>query len=103
MTHASLSGLPAARQEEEIVEAKSALERLNGASVVSFAYPFGKQTDFTPETTALVRRAGYARACTAMAGVIGSTCDPFVLPRLGIPDCDGGALARMLDGLWSRA
>ena len=103
VTHASLSGLPAARQEEEIVEAKSALERLNGASVVSFAYPFGKQTDFTPETTALVRRAGYARACTAMAGVVGPTCDPFVLPRLGIPDCDGGALARMLDGLLSRA
>jgi hypothetical protein len=44
--------------------------------VASFAYPFGKAGDFTRETTALVREAGYARACTATAGTVGTDGDP---------------------------
>lgn len=103
LTHAALASLPLAAQETEIVGGKAVIERITGSRVASFAYPFGQRGDFTPETTALVRSAGYARACTATPGSVGDACDPFTLPRLGIPDGDGASLERMMNGMLSRS
>jgi peptidoglycan/xylan/chitin deacetylase (PgdA/CDA1 family) len=72
LTHAVLASLPAAGQHAEIVGGKHTVERITGRRVTSFAYPFGKSTDFTTETTALVRNAGFTRACTAIAGTVGT-------------------------------
>lgn len=103
LTHAALAVLPFAAQRTEIVGGKAVVERITGCRVTSFAYPFGQRSDFTPETTALVRNAGYARACTAMPGTVENDCDPFMLPRLGIPDGGGASLERMMNGLLSRS
>ena len=99
LTHATLASLSVDAQRREIEGAKALIERVIGRRVASFAYPFGKKGDFTHETTALVREAGYLRACTATAGTVGSDGDPYLLPRLGVPDGDGNALERMMNGL----
>ena len=90
-------------QHTEIVGGKAVIERITGRRVSSFAYPFGQPGDFTPETIALVRTAGYTRACTASPGIVDRDCDPFTLPRLGIPDDGAAALERMMNGLVSRS
>lgn len=102
LTHAALAGLSLPAQRTEIVRGKAVLEQVTGRSVSSFAYPFGHSGDFTAETVALVRSAGYERACTAMAGVVEPDGDAFLLPRLGIPDGDGAAFERMVNGLLAR-
>lgn len=103
LTHAALAVLPVDAQQTEIVGGKAVIERITGRRVSSFAYPFGQPGDFTPETIALVRTAGYTRACTASPGIVDRDCDPFMLPRLGIPDDGAAALERMVNGLVSRS
>ena len=103
LTHAARPPLALPAQETEIVGGKGVIERITWRHVVSFAYPFGQRGDFTPETTALVRNAGYSLACTAIPGTVERDCDPFMLPRIGIPDEDGASVERMMKGVLSRS
>jgi peptidoglycan/xylan/chitin deacetylase (PgdA/CDA1 family) len=102
LTHVALESIPVGEQRAEIAGAKSVLERITGRPVTSFAYPFGKPDDLTADTPALVRHAGYARACTATPGTVERDSDPFLLARLGVPDGGGISLERMMNGLLSR-
>jgi len=97
-----LSARSAAAQREEIQQSKTYLEQVLGSPVTSFAYPYGRQSDYTAETVALVREAGFACACSASANVVRRAADPFRLPRLHVQDWDGEkftqVLSRWLDG-----
>jgi peptidoglycan/xylan/chitin deacetylase (PgdA/CDA1 family) len=86
VTHPSLSALPVASQRDEITSSKSQLEEILGSSVVSFAYPFGKQSDYSSETISLVRKAGFLRACTNVSGTVQPDSGPFRLPRIHVPN-----------------
>jgi len=97
VTHPTLAALPAARQREEINQSKAALEQITDRPIVSFSYPFGRRSDYTAETVAIVRGAGFAGACSNFAGVVGRSTDHFQLPRVNVPDCDGEAFARQLN------
>lgn len=95
--HPALSALSADLQREEIAAARERLEeRLGAGRVLSFSYPFGDHGPGTPE---LVRQAGYRFACTGSRGVVRSGCDPFLLPRLQVPDIEGAEFERWL-GRW---
>jgi peptidoglycan/xylan/chitin deacetylase (PgdA/CDA1 family)/SAM-dependent methyltransferase len=96
VTHPALSALSVASQRNEIQQSKNRLEEILGRRVTSFAYPYGTQKDYTTETVALVREAGFACACSAVEGVVGSSTDRFQLPRVFVQDWDGEEFAKRL-------
>lgn len=95
-THATLSKLPIAEQRDEIMQSKAALESMVGRPVTSFAYPYGRPEDYTPDTVQLVRDAGFARACSNFEGVVRHGAQRFQLPRLNILDIAGPRFASRL-------
>jgi peptidoglycan/xylan/chitin deacetylase (PgdA/CDA1 family) len=96
VTHSVLSSLPADWQRDEIYQSKKSLEGLVGHPVTSFAFPYGRQCDYTSETMALVRAAGFTCACVAFEGVVRGTTDRFQLPRFPVLDWDGEEFERRL-------
>jgi peptidoglycan/xylan/chitin deacetylase (PgdA/CDA1 family) len=63
--HVDLAAVPAQVAGEEIVNSKSALEKLLGHQVLDFAYPYGA---FNPAVAQLVEQAGFRDAVTTMGG-----------------------------------
>jgi len=96
VTHTPLSALSPPAQDGEIRESKRRLETLIGRPIESFAYPYGRPSDWDLETPARVRDAGFGCACTTVREAVQSASDLFQLPRLGVPDCNGDAFERML-------
>jgi peptidoglycan/xylan/chitin deacetylase (PgdA/CDA1 family) len=96
MTHPVLSRLSLAEQQGEIQQSKSRLEALIGRPVNSFAYPHGLSSDFTQETAALVRDAGFDCGCAAMPGIVRRDTSAYELPRLTVRDEDGDQFAERL-------
>jgi peptidoglycan/xylan/chitin deacetylase (PgdA/CDA1 family) len=98
VNHPSLSSLSLKWQRNEILESKVTLEDIVGSPVTSFAYPYGKLSDYSAQTVALVREAGFACACSNFPGRVTRSTDAFQLPRLQVEDCDGDDFARQLVG-----
>ena len=94
--HRALSAFPAASQRGEIVESKARLEEILSRPVTSFAYPYGRRSDYTAETVDIVREAGFACSCSNFAGLVERSTDPFQLPRVQVQDWDGDEFARRL-------
>jgi peptidoglycan/xylan/chitin deacetylase (PgdA/CDA1 family) len=101
VTHPILSTLSVASQRQEILWNKAQLEEIVDRPVVSFAYPFGKQRDYTAETIEIVKEAGFTCACSSFAGIVERSTDSFELPRFEVQDWDGDELARQLTGWFS--
>jgi peptidoglycan/xylan/chitin deacetylase (PgdA/CDA1 family) len=100
VTHPVLSLLSYADQKTEIQQNKQMLENILGYPVTSFAYPYGTKTDYTIETIAMVRKAGFTCACSNFPEVIWNGADPFQLPRIIVRDWDGDTFARNLKSWW---
>jgi hypothetical protein len=81
---------------DEIRQSKMRLEELIGRPVSSFAYPEGLYSDFTHETAALVRDAGFACGCAATPGIVHHGTSAYRLPRLMVRDEDGDRFAERL-------
>jgi peptidoglycan/xylan/chitin deacetylase (PgdA/CDA1 family) len=96
VTHPKLAGLTLAEQRREIQQGKERLEAVLGREVTSFAYPFGSSDDYTPDTVALVRYAGFSCVCTNVAGVVRQTSNVFELPRMIVRDWGGDEFASQL-------
>ena len=93
VNHPALASISAEEQRDEIIRSKADVERIIGAPVRGFSYPHGSCTGATVDT---VRAAGFACACNAAPAPLTSATDPFELPRITVPDCDGDSLAREL-------
>ncbi len=84
LTHPRLDELEAGAAEREIRGSGEALAALLGQPVATFCYPHGA---YTPETVALVQRAGFSAACTVEQGSalrLGSrfeVCRVYISPR----------------------
>jgi peptidoglycan/xylan/chitin deacetylase (PgdA/CDA1 family) len=100
VTHPVLAALSMADQRTEIQQSKVQLEEIVGQPVTTFAYPYGKLHDYTKETVSLLRQAGFTCACLNVDGVVRRAADPYALPRIFVPDCDGETFARLLSE-WS--
>jgi peptidoglycan/xylan/chitin deacetylase (PgdA/CDA1 family) len=96
-SHPVLSTMRPDVQQVEIEESKARLEKILGRSVNSFSYPFGTQSDYTAETVAIARKAGFHCACSNFAGVICKGTDPFQLPRFLVRNWTGEEFARRLE------
>ncbi len=97
--HPVLSALSLTAQEAELCESKNYLESLLAREVSGFAYPYGTKADYTSETIAIVKAAGYKSACSNIAEAIWPGTDPFQFPRLLVRDCDGSEFENWL-GQW---
>ena len=84
--HPVLSALPVTFQRREIEDSKAWLEDLLEHPVTTFSYPFGQPSDYSTETIALLRQAGFECACALGEGLVGPATDPFQLPRTQVPD-----------------
>lgn len=97
VTHPALSMLTVDRQHEEITRSKTRLEEILGRPMLSFSYPYGRRSDYSDATVRIVRDAGFTCACSNFAGTVGRSEDPHQLPRVNVPNCDGGELQRQLE------
>jgi peptidoglycan/xylan/chitin deacetylase (PgdA/CDA1 family) len=95
VTHSVLPSLPTDVQRREVSDSKRTLEALIEKPVSSFSYPYGRTSE---STLSLVRDAGFARACTTRPASVAPNGDPFELPRVAVPDCNGEQFARILNG-----
>lgn len=97
VSHPALATLPPSAQRAELRESRARLEDLCGRPVRALAYPYGRPgTDYSPETMALAREAGFVCACANVAGAVDRATDPFELPRMQVQDWDGGRFEEVL-------
>jgi peptidoglycan/xylan/chitin deacetylase (PgdA/CDA1 family) len=98
VSHPSLASLSLESQRNEIVKSKARLQDIAGRPVTSFAYPYGKRSDYSVQTIALVREAGFTCACSNFPGRVTLSTDAFQLPRLQVEDWEGEEFAQQLVG-----
>lgn len=83
ISHPILSRLPLQQANEEIKNCKVRIERELGESIHHFAFPNGKRSDFTEETSRLIAQAGFLSAATLIEGSNFGE-NSFLLRRIGI-------------------
>lgn len=82
VTHPILALLGAEEARAEIVASRQSLEHLLGAPVRLFAYPNGQPgQDYSAQTVAIARAAGFDAAVTTAWGASDSRTDRFEIPR----------------------
>ncbi|MCF6158760.1 MAG: polysaccharide deacetylase family protein [wastewater metagenome] len=96
VTHPILSVLSSDNQQDEIRQSKNDIERVLGCSPVSFAYPYGRECDYTAGTSGIVREAGFHCACSNFFSVVRQDTDYFQLPRIQMKDWSGKEFSRHL-------
>jgi peptidoglycan/xylan/chitin deacetylase (PgdA/CDA1 family) len=83
-THADLGQIAEGEAREEILGARLELEKHLGASVKSFAYPYGGRHNLTEANRELVKAASFRCCCSGFGGVNVPGTDPFDLRRVPI-------------------
>jgi peptidoglycan/xylan/chitin deacetylase (PgdA/CDA1 family) len=80
-THRALTELDDRELAREVAGSKETLERIVGAPVTSFCYPYGNFDDRVVEA---VRVAGYRAATVIRGGISKDLSDPFRLKRVAV-------------------
>jgi len=93
LSHPVLSALPVTAQSDEITQGRVRLEEILGHAVAHFSYPHGRYTD---ETVGIVKRSGFASACSSRNGFVNPDTDSFQLPRIPIGDWNGKQFSRRM-------
>ena len=101
--HPLLAAETVERQRAEIAGGSQALGRVLGRPVSAFSYPFGGRQDYTPDTVAAVRAAGFGLACSNFTGRVRAGVDRYQLPRFIVRDWDGPRFAAELAAWRARA
>jgi peptidoglycan/xylan/chitin deacetylase (PgdA/CDA1 family) len=83
-THVDLGQVSAIVAEKEIFGSRLELETQLGASVQSFAYPYGRRNNLTDANRALVKAARFRCCCSGFGGLNFPGTDPFQLRRVPI-------------------
>jgi peptidoglycan/xylan/chitin deacetylase (PgdA/CDA1 family) len=99
VSHCFLEGLDAEAQRAEIAGSKTTLEQLCGRPMEVFSYPNGSYSFVTPR---IVRDLGFSCACASMEGSFSRRGNPYMIPRLWVPDLPGPDFRRWL-GQWVAA
>ena len=81
VNHPILATLSEQQVVWEIEESKQTIEREIGVPVRTFAYPNGREVDFSERTKALVREAGYDCGLSTIFGANDNSHDLFALRR----------------------
>lgn len=91
VSHPILSRVDPEVLRHELESSISMLKRATGREVRTFAYPNGREQDFSPAAVDHLKRMGIRAAATTVPGVVTrSTLDeddaPYHLPRLSFPE-----------------
>lgn len=86
LTHPILSRVTSKQAKSEITGSKRILEEKLGYPVTLFAYPNGREHDFTQETVEILKEAGYETAVTTIGISNNRHSDLFRLGRHGLMD-----------------
>jgi peptidoglycan/xylan/chitin deacetylase (PgdA/CDA1 family) len=97
MTHCRLPDLPPHAQLEEIVGSRRQCQELIGEFPSSFAYPYGA---LDGETPALVRSAGFERACTTESELVWAGKDMMLVPRVPVRNYTAREFSARLRRKW---
>lgn len=100
VTHGRLAALTAPEQREEITTSKKQLESWLGREVTMFSYPFGRTCDYSEETVALCREAGFAKAAANVPGQAHRWTDEFRIPRHLVRNWPVDIFAQKLQRFW---
>ncbi len=84
LNHKKLTDMSAAEQREELEGSMARLEELQGAPVLSIAYPYGAYDDVIVERA---RSAGYQFGLTTEPGINTTGTDPLRLSRFTAKGC----------------
>ena len=104
VNHPILAAAPPAVQRAEIEGSRASLAAWTGAPVEAFAYPNGRPgIDYSPDTVALVRAAGFQSGFTTRQAYARATDGPFEQPRFVMLDIPAWELAHRLAFSWPRA
>jgi peptidoglycan/xylan/chitin deacetylase (PgdA/CDA1 family) len=79
--HVILDQVPLQQAEEEIFASHREILNYLGVAPEFFSYPNG---NFTPEVKGILRRLGFKGAVATRKGWVGTCCDPFEIPRIGM-------------------
>ena len=63
---------------------------------LTFCYPNGKESDFSPLTREICWKTGYLLAFTTIYRLISPQVDPFEIPRIGLPENLASARRQLL-------
>lgn len=96
VSHPTLAALSLAAQREEIAGSRTELGALLGTPVETFAFPFGADRNYSVDTVALVRDAGFRAACTTTARPVQLDADRFRLPRFQVENWTADEFERRL-------
>ncbi|MEW6378722.1 MAG: polysaccharide deacetylase family protein [bacterium] len=81
VNHPILTRIPLAVAEEEIQQSKKTIEEKVGKQVSSFAYPFGKEAQYSPEMFNILRKLHFNCAVTTIIGSNNHHTEAFALKR----------------------
>ncbi len=97
-SYVKLSRLPMGQQAEEILRNKEILQEVLGHDIEYFAYPFGNDDGYTPETMRILQDAGFALACSGSYGTVSATRGDglFELPRVKVGNWSAFTFYRFL-------
>lgn len=85
ITHPNLKTISLAEKRREIGDSKAMLEKMLGAGVDYFCYPFGQ---YDEEAWKIVKESGYKAACCNAPGAAGRIENPYLLKRTEIANTD---------------
>ena len=95
-THACLAALDRDEQHREIAGSRAELQEWLQRDIDTFAYPFGRDEDYSAETVDVVREAGYRYAFRSGADVVRRGVDPLQVPRCYVRDWNAARFGREL-------
>ena len=100
VTHTPLSSLPVQMQREEVIRSKMQLETWLEREIKVFSYPFGTKRDYTRESAALCKEAGYVKAAANFPGQAHRWTDPYEIPRQLVRNWDLSTFTKNLKKFW---
>lgn len=83
-SHESLGAMDDDTIRAELERSRALLQKRTGASVTSFAYPFGTRADYDSRSRLLLGECGYRTAFTSQHGALAPGSDPLELPRVKV-------------------
>jgi peptidoglycan/xylan/chitin deacetylase (PgdA/CDA1 family) len=102
VTHTRLSCLAPETQWEEIAASKRHLETWLGRDISTFSYPFGRRSDYTPQSIELCRQAGFTKVAANFPGQVHRWTDPYQIPRHLVRNWPAETFADKLRTFWTR-